>query len=112
MVAEGRRSGFGARLASGGVGVAAGVGATAATLGGTYGTMAAASAAMAASAVMLPVVGVAAAWGVARAQKAKKERAVKSAMALCLSEGGYDVADWKVAKKRKKKPSPRPAAQG
>lgn len=101
MVAEGQRSGFGARLASGGVGVAAGVGVTAATVGGTGGTMVGAAAAASAAAVMLPVIGVAAAWGVAKARKAKKEREVKAATALCLSEAGYTVSDWTVAKKKR-----------
>jgi membrane protein implicated in regulation of membrane protease activity len=104
MVAEGQRSGFGARLASGGVGVAAGVGVTAAAVGGSAGSMAAAAAAASAAVVMLPVVGVAAAWGMAKARKARKERDVKSATALCLSELGYTVDDWKVAKKSKQRP--------
>ena len=101
MVAEGQRSGFGARLASGGVGVAAGVGVTAAAVGGTASTMAGAAAAASAAVVMLPVVGVAAAWGVAKARKAKKEREVKDATALCLSEAGYVVRDWTVAKRKR-----------
>ena len=106
MVAEGQRSGFGARLASGGLGVAAGVGVTAATMGGTYGTMAAAATAASAALVMMPVIGVAAAWGVAKANKAKKEKDVKEATALCLSELGYTVSEWKVAKRPKKKAKP------
>ena len=101
MVAEGQRSGFGARLASGGAGVVAGVGVTAATVGGTAGTMAGAAAAASVAMVMLPVVGVAAAWGVAKARKANKEREVKDATALCLSEAGYMVSDWTVAKRRR-----------
>lgn len=51
---------------------------------------------------MLPVIGIAAAWGVAKAQKAKKERELKKAMSDCLGEQGYAVGGWEVAKKRKK----------
>jgi len=104
MVAEGQTSGFGARVASGGVGVAAGVGVTAAAFGGTtYGSMAAAATAASAALVMMPVIGVAAAWGVAKANKAKKEKATKAAMTTCLSELGYTVSDWKTAKRPKNK---------
>ena len=61
LVAGGQRSGFGAQVASGGVGVAAGVGVGAAVAGGTYGTMAGAAAAAGAALVLMPIVGVAAA---------------------------------------------------
>jgi hypothetical protein len=102
LVAQGVRSGFGARLASGGVGVAAGVGVTAAAVGGAASSSAlGAAAAASAATVMLPVFGIAAAWGVAKAQKAKKERDVKTAMQACLSEQGHEVGGWKVAPKRK-----------
>jgi hypothetical protein len=103
MVAEGQRSGFGARMASGGLGVAAGVGATAAVIGGgASGGALAAMAAASTAVVVLPVVGVMAAWGVAKANKSKKENEVKKATGLCLSELGYTVSDWEVAKKRKR----------
>jgi hypothetical protein len=101
MVAEGRRSGFGSRLASGGAGVAAGAGVGVAMAGGTYGTYAGAAAAAGATLVMMPVVGVLGAWGVAKMKKGKREREIKSAMALCLTEHGYSVSDWKVDKKQK-----------
>lgn len=99
MVAEGQRSGFGARLASGGAGVAAGVGATAAALGGASSSMVGALAAASAAMVMMPVFGVAGAWGVAKAKKAKKEKDNKEALATCLTELGYTVEKWKVGKR-------------
>lgn len=102
MVAEGQRSGFGARLASGGVGVAAGAGVGVAMAGGTYGTMAGAAAAASATLVLMPVVGVLGAWGLAKAKKSKKERELKQALGTCLSELGYTVEDWKVDKSQKR----------
>jgi len=105
LVAQGVRSGFASRMASGGVGVAAGVGAGAAAFGGTAGSMAAAAGAASAAMVMMPVVGLAAAWGLAKAQKAKKERELKGAMRQCLLEQGYTVTDWQVTKRRKKAPA-------
>jgi hypothetical protein len=107
LVAQGVRSGFGARMASGGAGVAAGVGLTAAAVGGAASSsLAGAAAAASAATVMLPVFGIAAAWGVAKAQKAKKERELKKAMSDCLDEQGYTVGEWKVAKKRQKTAKP------
>ena len=95
LVAGGQRSGFGAQVASGGVGVAAGVGVGAAVAGGTYGTMAGAAAAAGAALVLMPIVGVAAAWGLAKNRRLKKEKEIKQATALCLSENGYTVLGWK-----------------
>ena len=108
LVAQGYRSGFGARIASAGAGVAGvgagiavGMGAGAATLGSGAG-VAAAGVAASTALVMVPVLGVAAAWGISKRRKAKKEREIKSAMGLCLSEQGYTVDSWRVAKKRRK----------
>lgn len=94
MVAQGRRSNFGAQVASGAVGTAAGVGAAAAATAGTYGSYAAAGAAMGAALVIMPVVGVAAAWGLAKNRRLRKEREIKQATAQCLGESGYAVSDW------------------
>lgn len=101
LVASGQRTGFGAQIASGGVGVAAGVGVGAAVAGGTYGTMAGAAAAAGAALVLMPIVGVAAAWGLAKNRRLKKEKEVKEATALCLSETGYTVSGWKRDKNQK-----------
>lgn len=101
LVAQGQRSGFASRAVSGGVGVAAGVGAVAA-VGGGGASMAGAIAAAYTAAMVLPIVGIAGAWGVAKRNKVKKEREVKAAVALCLSEHGYTVESWKAAKGQKR----------
>jgi hypothetical protein len=102
LVANGQRSGFGARLASGGAGVAAGAGVGMAMAGGTYSTVAGAMAAASATLVLMPVVAVASAWGVAKRSKLRKEKAIKAATSLCLEEHGYSVAGWKRAKDQKR----------
>lgn len=97
LVAKGQRSGFGSRAASAGAGVAAGVGIPVgiATLG-----EAAAFAVASSAIVLMPVVGVGAAWAMAKRKKNRKERDIKQAIALCLSEHGYVVVDWELGKKR------------
>jgi hypothetical protein len=102
LVANGQRSGFGATAASAGVGTAAGVGVGVAMAGGTYGSVAAATAAAATTIILMPVVGVIGAWGIAKRSKLKKEKEVKAATQLCLAENGYTVADWKHDKKQKR----------
>ena len=52
------------------------------------------------AAVVLPIAGIAGAWGVSKIKKTKKERAIKGAMAECMSEGGYSVDKWRVMSKR------------
>jgi len=107
LVAQGKRSGFGARVVSGGVGVAAGVGAAIAAAGGASSTMVGAMAAATTAAVLMPVVGIAGAWGIAKRNKLKKEREIKAATSLCLSEYGYKVEGWDVDKRQKRiKPTP------
>ena len=101
LVAGGQRSGFGAQVASGGVGVAAGVGVGAAVAGGTAGTVAGAAAAAGVALVLMPIVGLAAAWGLAKNRRLKKEKEIKQATALCLSETGYTVSGWKRDKSQK-----------
>lgn len=97
LVAQGHRSDFKSRLASAGTGVAAGVGIPLGIAAlGEAATYAVASSAVA----FVPLVGVGAAWGMAKRKKNKKEREIKQATALCLSEHGYAVTGWKVAKKR------------
>ena len=101
LVAGGQRTGFGSQVASGGVGVAAGVGVGAAVAGSTAGTVAGAAAAASAAMVLMPIVGVAAAWGLAKNRRLKKEKVIKQATALCLSETGYEVSGWKRDKNQK-----------
>jgi hypothetical protein len=83
------------RTGSAGAGVAAGattaaVGGAAATAVGGYAGLAAASATI----VLLPFAILGGAWGMSRAKRAKKERAIKTAMEGCLRERGYEVASW------------------
>jgi hypothetical protein len=62
--------------------------------------MGGAVAAAATAVAILPFAGLAGAWGVSKIKKTKKERAIKAAMAECLSEGGYSVARWEAMSKR------------
>ncbi len=110
QVAQGQRSGFGARAASGGVGVAAGVVGAATLSGGAGGTVVGAMATAATAAVLMPVIGIAGAWGIAKRNKVKKEREIKAATALCLSEYGYDVEAWKVDKDQERIATPSKAS--
>ena len=89
------------RTGSAGAGLAAGattaaVGSAAATAGGGYAGLAAASATI----VLLPFAILGGAWGMSRAKRAKKERAVKTAMEGCLQERGYQVAGWSKSVKK------------
>jgi hypothetical protein len=87
---------------TGSVGAAAAAGATTALTGGAlasaggYAGLAAASATV----VLLPFAIVGGAWGMAKMKRAKKERAIKAAMASCLQERGYHVAGWSRAAKK------------
>jgi hypothetical protein len=89
------RSGSAGAGAAAGAGTAVAGGATAAAIGG-YGGLAAASATI----VLLPFAVLGGAWGMSRAKRAKKEHTIKTAMAGCLQERGYQVASWARAQKR------------
>ena len=91
---SGRSSSAGAGAAAGAATAAAG--GTAAAAAGGYAGLAAASATI----VLLPFAILGGAWGVSRAKRAKKERAIKAAMEGCLGERGYDVAGWSKAVKK------------
>ena len=91
---SGRASSAGAGAAAGAATAAVGGTAAAATAG--YAGMAAA----AATVVLLPFAVLGGAWGMSRVKRAKKERAVKTAMEGCLLERGYQVAGWSKAVKR------------
>ena len=83
------------RAGSAGAGAAAG--AATAAVGGTAAAATAGYAGMAAAAatvVLLPFAIVGGAWGISRMKRAKKERAIKTAMEGCLMERGYRVAGW------------------
>ena len=90
------------RSASLGGGAAAGattaaVGAGAATAIGGYGGLAAASATI----VLLPFAVIGGAWGMAKMKRARKEKAIKTAMSGCLHERGFAVASWEKAKRKR-----------
>ena len=83
------------RLGSGAAGAAAGgamavAGGAAASSAGLYGGMAVASATV----VLLPIVALGGAWGMAKIKRGKKERVIKSVMAGCLKERGHEVSGW------------------
>jgi hypothetical protein len=97
LLAEGKlsstgRSGSFAAGAGAGAGTAA-VGGTAAAMAGGWGGVALASATV----VLLPFAIVGGAWGMSRMKRAKKERAIKTALAGCLQDRGFQVAGWSKA---------------
>jgi hypothetical protein len=83
------RSGSLAAGAGAGAGTAA-VGGTAAAMAGGWGGVALASATV----VLLPFAIVGGAWGMSRMKRAKKERAIKTALEGCLQERGFQVGGW------------------
>jgi hypothetical protein len=50
--------------------------------------------------VLLPFAVVGGAVGMAKLKRAKKEKAIKTAMNGCLHERGYDVSQWEKAPKK------------
>jgi hypothetical protein len=90
--------GRGGSLAAGagaGAGTAA-VGSTAAAAVGGWSGLAVASATV----VLLPFAVLGGAWGMSRAKRAKKERAIKTQLEGCLKERGYTVAAWDMTKRK------------
>jgi len=85
---SGRGGSAGAGAATGAATAAAG--GTAAAAAGGYAGIAAVTATM----FLLPFAIVGGAWGMSRKKRAKKERAIKVAMAGCLEERGYQVSGW------------------
>lgn len=87
------------RLASAGAGAAA-TGAAAVAGGALASSMIPAVGAALASAtvVLLPFVAIGGAVGMAKAKRAKKEKAIRTAMTGCLAERGYVVTNWVRAK--------------
>lgn len=92
---EGRLASAGAGAAAGGTAAAVG-GATAAAVAG-YGGLAVASATI----VLLPFAVIGGAVGMAKAKRARKEQAIKTAMTGCLRERGYAVVEWRRAERKK-----------
>lgn len=91
LSASGRSSSLAAG-AGAGAGTAA-VGGTAAAVAGGWGGVALASATV----VLLPFAIVGGAWGMSRMKRARKERAIKTALGGCLQDRGYHVASWSKA---------------
>ena len=81
--------------AGAGAGTAAVGGAAAAAAGG-WGGVALASATI----VLLPFAVVGGAWGMSRAKRARKERAIKTALQGCLKDKGYEVVGWELVAKK------------
>ncbi len=82
---------------AGSAGAGAAAGAATAVAGGAAATsmVPAVGAALAsATLVLLPFAILGGAWGMSKAKRAKKERAVKTAMEGCLKERGYAIAGW------------------
>lgn len=85
---------------SGSLGAGAGAGAGTAALGGTAAAMAGGWGGVAlasATVVLLPFAVVGGAWGMSRMKRARKERAIKTAMEGCLQDRGFHVAGWSKA---------------
>jgi hypothetical protein len=90
---EGRLASAAGGAAAGGAGLAVGS-ATAAAVAG-YGGMAV----VAATVVLLPFAVVGGAVGMAKMKRARKEKAIRTAMEGCLHERGYTVTQWVKVKK-------------
>jgi hypothetical protein len=102
----GRRSG---RLASAGAGIAGGAGAAAvgtAATAGTYSSYGAAAAAGGAVIVAVPIIGLAAAWGLSRINRGNKERRINQAAQDCLATQGYAVTSWERVRDRQPEDQP------
>jgi hypothetical protein len=91
---SGKSGSLGAGAAAGAATAAAG--STAAAMAGGYAGLAAASATV----ILLPFAILGGAWGMSKVKRAKKERAIKTAMEGCLAERGYQVAGWSKAVKK------------
>ena len=91
---DGRLASAGAGAAAGGTAAVVG-GATAAAVAG-YGGLAVVSATI----VLLPFAIVGGAIGMAKMKRAKKEKAIKTAMTGCLAERGFVVTRWDKAGKQ------------
>ena len=55
-----------------------------------------------ATVVLLPFAIVGGAWGTSKMKRAKKEAAIKTAMAGCLGERGYQVVGWEKAPRQRR----------
>lgn len=100
LVRKGHKGNFASAAASGAAGGAALVGSAAVVAAsGTVGMTGATTTGYALSAAV-PVLGIAAAFGVNRAIRAGRERKYKRTMGMCMAELGYDVLDWSKTPKK------------
>jgi hypothetical protein len=85
------------RAASAATGVAMGYGTGAVIFGSVAASESLAGLAAASSVAIwaMPVVGILAASGYSRHVRANREREIQDLMAICLSEYGYHVTDWR-----------------
>lgn len=100
LLVEGKLDSSG-RVASAGVGAATGAGVAVAGGALASSTVPAVGAALAsATVVLLPFAVIGGAWGMARMKRAKKEKAIKTAMTGCLAERGHQVSGWAKADRK------------
>ncbi|MET0273832.1 MAG: hypothetical protein ABW360_12665 [Phenylobacterium sp.] len=104
QVAERRRGGF--SPAATGAGVAAGYATGAVVTAGASGSLAATAAVASVAIVAMPVVGVAAAFGVSRAIRARKEDEINDALGLCLADRGFNVSGWRKSTRAERDSAP------
>jgi hypothetical protein len=100
LVRKGHKGNFASAAATGAAGtagVAGGAGLAFAGLGGSSWGAAGATATAA-----MPIIGIAAAFGMNRMIRSSREKSYRKHMSLCLGELGYDVVDW--ARMKKKQP--------
>ncbi|MCT2557984.1 hypothetical protein N0B51_03215 [Tsuneonella sp. YG55] len=100
MVRHGRKAGFAAAAATSGAGVAGMFGGANLAFTGLGGSTFASAGATAAAA--MPIIGLAAAFGMNRAIRGGRERSYRKHMTTCMGEMGYEVADWTRAPKKQR----------
>jgi hypothetical protein len=98
LVRKGHKGNFASAAATGAAGtagVAGGAGLAFAGLGGSSWGAAGATATAA-----MPIIGIAAAFGMNRMIRSGREKSYRKHMSTCLGELGYDVVDWTRMKKK------------
>jgi hypothetical protein len=98
LVRRGHKGNFASAAASGAAGTAGAMGGAGLALTGLGGGSL--SAAGATAAVAMPVIGLAAAFGMNRMIRSGREKNYRKNMSLCLGELGYEVIDWTRMKKK------------
>lgn len=98
LVRKGHKGGFASAAATGGAGTVAG-------LAGGFGVWTSAggttlAAGSTAASVAMPVIGIAAAFGMNRMIRSGREKSYRKHMSTCLGELGYEVVDWTRMKKK------------